>query len=190
MMLKHRSLLLSSLLPLVFGGFCDAPGWSLSFQDEFSGSSLNETNWNILNGTVDNDSSCRDAMCLTDNVSVENGALLLTAKRQNAGWAQYTTGAVNSQNKRFFQATVDQPFRLCVSGKVPGGNGVGAGLWPAFWMMPNDNSCWPDHGEQDIFEMVCNELHVSVSTECATLMDACQRNVLPSWTPCLRLSMS
>jgi hypothetical protein len=131
MHLLHHTLLLSSLFPLlVLGGFCDAPGWSLSFADEFSGSSLNDTNWSVLNGTTDNDSSCRDAMCLTDNVKVENGALLLTAKRQNAGWAQYTTGAINSQDKRFFQATVDQPFRLCVSGKVPGGIGVGAGLWP------------------------------------------------------------
>ena len=153
-MFKPVIIILASSLPLAFGGFCDAPGWSLSFADEFSGSSLNESNWSILNGTSENDSSCRDAMCLTDNVALENGALLLTARKENSGWAKYTTGAVNSKDKRFFQATHAQPFRLCVSGKVPGGNGVGAGLWPALWMMPNDKSCWPDHGEQDIFEMV------------------------------------
>ena len=39
---------------------------------------------------------------------------------------------------------------------LPGNAGQGAsnGVWPAHWMMPNDNSCWPDHGEIDIMEMI------------------------------------
>ena len=34
---------------------------------------------------------------------------------------------------------------------VPGNS---VGMWPAHWMMPNDSSCWPDHGEIDIMEMI------------------------------------
>ena len=127
-------------------GFCDQPGWDTIFADEFTGDALNASTWSMLGNTVPHDSSCRDAMCLFENVRVEGGALVLTALRQRRGWANYTTGAVNSKGKVFFQATRAKPFRLCVSGRLPGAGGTGAGLWPAFWMMPNDDSCWPDHG--------------------------------------------
>jgi len=35
-----------------------------------------------------------------------------------------------------------------VHAKLP----AGKGMWPAHWMMPNDNSCWPVEGEIDIME--------------------------------------
>lgn len=145
---------LAAVLPVAFGGFCDDPAWDQVWGDEFSGDTLNISSWSVMNNTSPNDSSCRDAMCLTSNVRVEGGALILTAREEAAGWARFTTGAIDSRDKRFFQATRDKPFRLCVSGMLPGGKGTGSGLWPAFWMMPNDDSCWPDHGEQDIFEMI------------------------------------
>ncbi len=42
--------------------------------------------------------------------------------------------------------------------------------------MPNDNSCWPDHGEQDIFEMVCNVTQANV-----------HRCALPSLCDCAKV---
>ena len=132
--------------------FCDAPGWSRVFSDEFD--TLNLTTWTVRNGTAPNDSSCRDAMCLADNVSVEGGVLSLTARRQQAGWAGFTTGAIESRGKAYWQAAEGRPFRLCVSGLLPGGGGAGAGLWPAFWMMPESSACWPTGGEQDILEEI------------------------------------
>jgi beta-glucanase (GH16 family) len=146
--------LVSCFPMLARAGYCDHPDWDTVFADEFSGDTLNASTWTMLGNTVPNDSSCRSAMCLFENVRVEGGALVLTALRQQRGWANFTTGAVNSKDKVFFQATRAKPFRLCVSGRLPGGGGTGAGLWPAFWMMPNDKSCWPDHGEQDIMEMI------------------------------------
>lgn len=169
--------LLSPLLLLpavVSGGFCDEAGWSLSFADEFEGAQLNASNWNVLNGTSENDSSCRDAMCLASNVAVRGGSLVLTARAEKAGWASWTTGAVNSKNKRFFAASDASPFRLCVSGKLPGGAGSGGGLWPAFWMMPNDDSCWPDHGEMDLLEEIDGDgfahatYHISLADKACT----------------------
>lgn len=43
-----------------------------------------------------------------------------------------------------------------MSAKLPGTAGTNRsdGIWPAHWMMPNDKSCWPDHGEIDIMEMI------------------------------------
>jgi beta-glucanase (GH16 family) len=134
--------------------FCAASGWDIEFSEEFDGDSLNASRWTVLNATRENDSSCRDARCLASNVAVAGGALRLTARREASAWANFTTGAVNSQGKVFWNATPASPWRLCVSGALPGGGGAGAGLWPAFWLMPNDDSCWPDHGELDILEMI------------------------------------
>ena len=134
--------------------FCDEAGWTRVWGDEFDGPALDSTSWTALNGTREGDSSCRDAVCLSNNVAVAGGALRLTARAEARDWAKWTTGAVNSQNKRFWQATGAAPLRVCVSGELPGTATTGAGLWPAFWMMPNDASCWPDHGELDILEMI------------------------------------
>ena len=77
---------------------------------------------------------CRDAMCLSSNVAVRDGQLVLTARREDRGWAKFTTGAVNSQNKRSFAAAADKPIRVCIAGSLPGSVATGKGLWPAFWL--------------------------------------------------------
>ena len=132
--------------------FCDEPGWGALWTEEFV--SLDPSSWNVLHGTVQEDSSCREAMCLADNVAVSGGALVLTARREARGWANVTTGAVNSRGKKSFGAKAGQPVRFCVSGKLPGAPATGAGYWPAFWLMPDDSSCWPDHGEIDLMEEI------------------------------------
>ena len=81
------------------------------------------------------------------NVGVSGSALHLTARKEASAWANFTTGAIESRDKAFWEATGSSAFRVCVSGSLPGGPGTGFGYWPAFWMMPNDASCWPDHGE-------------------------------------------
>lgn len=122
--------------------------------DEFDGTVVDESNWSIRNGSTQDDSFCRDAMCLADNVAVRDGNLVLTAKRETRGWANFTTGAVDSQNKKFFAASAKSPIRVCISGQLPGTPATGAGYWPALWLMPNDDSCWPDHGEIDLMEEI------------------------------------
>merc|ERR1712070_737027 len=41
-----------------------------------------------------------------------------------------------------------------VSGFMPGGSDKSLGIWPAHWMMPDVDDCWPSKGEIDIMEMV------------------------------------
>jgi beta-glucanase (GH16 family) len=113
--------------------FCDEKGWARVWSDEFDGPVLDASSWNVRNNSLENDSSCREAMCVPENVGVEGGLLVLTARAEHRGWAKWTTGAVNSQTKRYWRATPGSPFRLCVSGMLPGAAHTGAGLWPAFW---------------------------------------------------------
>ena len=113
--------------------YCDEVGWTREWAEEFD--TLDAGSWTVANGTCENDSSCRDAMCLTSNVAVRGGQLVLTARREEVGWAHYSTGAVESRNKKSFAAAADHPVRVCVAGTLPGDVRTGRGLWPAFWMM-------------------------------------------------------
>eukprot|EP00659_Diplonema_papillatum_P017968 gene17968-27662_t len=139
--------------------FCDDGEFATLWSDEFDGPELNETVWTALSGSEYN-SYCRSAYCDASNVHLEDGKLVLTSLRNSTypGF-EFTTGVVTSKDKHFFNATSDEgAYRICVSAMLPGWarspNGESKGYWPAHWMMPNDNSCWPDHGEMDILEMI------------------------------------
>jgi beta-glucanase (GH16 family) len=159
-----RSLLASALLLAspalsLSSSFCDLSAlpssWSLNWEDDFSGDSLDLSSWSIQVGNNGrNIGSCRDAYCSPDNVVVANGTLILSSKAEAVNGYNFTTGAVTTQGKRDW--THAPTFRLCASAMLPGGGGggKGAGIWPAIWMMPDDSSCDPDEGEMDILEMV------------------------------------
>ena len=142
--------------------FCAASGWNQVWADEFSGPALDNSSW-----TVDlsaGDSRVRDSQGTADNVYLEGGALVLRSQRVAnavAGGAKfnYTSGAVQSKGLRSWQGRT----RACVRAQLPGGKaadgrtaaaGVGQGIWPAHWMMPDNGACWPSNGEIDIMEMI------------------------------------
>jgi beta-glucanase (GH16 family) len=99
-----------------------------------------------------------------NNVHVENGNLIITAKKEKQGDAEYTSGRIHSQGKGdFLYGRVD------VRAKLPAGQGT----WSAIWMLPSNpfkysTSCeknadwqgsstcnaWPNSGEIDIMEHV------------------------------------
>lgn len=70
-------------------------------------------------------------MCLTSNVAVRGGKLVLTARKEERGWAHFTTGAVNSKGKRSWGATANKPIRVCIAGSLPGDAKTGKGYWCA-----------------------------------------------------------
>lgn len=69
----------------------------------------------------------RDAWLLDSNVRVEDGNLVLVSHRQPYNGSNFTSGAVVSQNKAFFQYG-----RVCVRAKLPGSPKANAstGIWP------------------------------------------------------------
>ena len=145
--------LLATLATAADASFCAQSGWSQIWADEFSGSALNTSAWTVdLNA---GDSRVRDSQGTADNVYLEDGALVLRSQHETvAGSAyNYTSGAVETKDKVSWKHAGG--IRACVRAKLPGGEtGHGQGIWPAHWMMPDDTSCWPSHGEIDIMEMI------------------------------------
>jgi beta-glucanase (GH16 family) len=158
-----------------FAGWCDEwDAGTLEWSDEFDGDKLDSSKWSVVCndmegancgalpfGTHDptsNGAECRSATCIPEAVSVGNGNLILTSARDPANSSAWTTGAVKTWEKATWTPR-DGTYRMCISAKLPGGGGgaAGQGIWPAHWMMPQDNSCDPDEGEMDIMEMVSGD---------------------------------
>lgn len=130
----------------------DGAAWQTVWREDFD--SFNASRWTKTLGQ--NGGQLRDAWGTADNVYVQDGALVLRSQRDAAPGAPHnlTSGAVTTRGSAYWSSG-----RVCVRAKLPGGAarstpGAGDGVWPAIWMMPNDSSCWPDHGEIDIMEMI------------------------------------
>ncbi|MBR6695346.1 MAG: family 16 glycosylhydrolase [Oscillospiraceae bacterium] len=135
-------------------------GYNLLWSDEFDGDTLNEENWNReLRDPGWTNNELQEYTDSDDNIFVRDGKLVLKAiKTEKDGKEYYTSGKVNSQNKRDFMYG-----KVVVSAKVP----EGQGLWPAIWMMPQDEQFygqWPKCGEIDIMEVLGNQVDTAYGT--------------------------
>ena len=86
-----------------------------------------------------------------ENVKVENGNLVITARKENFSGSGFTSARILT--KGLFQQKYGR-FEARI--KLPWGQG----LWPAFWMLGDDNNgalSWPQIGEIDIMENRGNE---------------------------------
>ena len=158
-------LALSMLLPLAACGkkATQTPaidGYNLLWSDEFEGKELDETKWNREKrdpGWTNNE--LQEYTDSDENIFVRDGKLVLKAiKTEKNGKPYYTSGKIQGWNKTQFQYG-----KVVVSAKVP----EGQGLWPAIWMMPNQESYygqWPKCGEIDIMESLGNDTTISYST--------------------------
>lgn len=138
----------------------ESDGYHLLWHDEFDGDTLNEENWTVE--LRDPGWTNNELQAYTDseeNVFVKDGNLILKAlkgKNEN-GLTGYTSGKVNSKSKRQFLYG-----KVVVRAKVP----AGQGLWPAIWMMPQDESFygqWPKCGEIDIMEILGHQTNTLYS---------------------------
>ncbi len=112
-------------------------GWTLTFEDQFNGTSLDSAKWSHGFGWGPNSSSFHETT-RPQNATVANGVLSIKMEYDNG----YKSGAVNSRNK-FIQKYGYWEARI----KLPGAT---AGLLPAFWAKFN-NDQWPP--ELDILEV-------------------------------------
>ena len=143
-----RLLMLAALaVPLGLSAQTTTPpsGYQLRWSDEFNGTSLNTDLWNIEeNGNGGGNQELQ--YYRKENVSVEDGNLVLTARRENFSNKAFTSGRINSRDKAYFKHGILQA-RI----KFPK---TANGVWPAYWMMGNDYGKvgWPKCGEMDIVE--------------------------------------
>ena len=81
------------------------------------------------------------------NATVVNGALQITARKENVGGANYTSARMKTQGLKEFKYG-----RMEARMKLP----LGQGLWPGFWTLGSNVGSvgWPQCGEIDIMEHV------------------------------------
>ncbi len=142
------------LLSLTLSAQC----WNLVWEDNFSGSSLDETKWSYQTGGSGwGNNELQNYTDRTDNATVTGGVLQIIAKEELLDGNDYTSARIRSINKGDFTYG-----KIEASIKVPSGQGI----WPAFWMMPTNNTygIWPSSGEIDIMEVLGHQTGTSYGT--------------------------
>ncbi|MFA0963651.1 carbohydrate-binding protein [Roseivirga sp. BDSF3-8] len=127
----------------------EAQNWQLVWEDNFSGSI--SPDWVFETGTGSNGWGNNELQYYRRaNASVENGNLVITARRENYGGRNYTSARMKTQGRKSWRYG-----RIEARIAMPSFTGV----WPAFWMLGDNISSvgWPACGEIDIMEHVNTE---------------------------------
>jgi beta-glucanase (GH16 family) len=129
------------------GAPAPVPGWRLVWSDEFDGGTIDRTRWNLR----PSEGRDIDRGCNTDsprNAFVAGGVLTLRALRESI--------RCGGQTRAYSQAYLDTigtaswtNGRFEVRARSPNGPGRSTGLWPAFWLRPDDGG----NGEIDVVEL-------------------------------------
>jgi len=121
------------------------PGYTLTWQEEFDGTSLNTGDWNYETGDHGwGNNELQNYQAGINNTILNNGKLVIEAREENGG---YTSARLTTQGKKSFKYG-----RIDIRAKLP----FGQGIWPALWMLGDNinTASWPACGEIDIMEMV------------------------------------
>ncbi len=122
---------------------------NLILQDEFDVDGAPDPSlWSFEIGTGENGWGNNELQYYTDrteNVEVQNGMLLITARKESFEGSGYTSARLITKGK--FEQTYG---RFEARMRLP----YGQGIWPAFWMLGADidSNPWPGAGEIDIME--------------------------------------
>src|SRR5699024_9491512 len=129
--------------------------WKLVWNDEFDGEEINMNNWSF--DRPDNGRWNGEIQSYTDqNAWVENGNLIIEAREEkftepDGQTYDYTSSKLITKGKQIWTYG-----KVEVKAKMP----TGQGMWPAIWMMPEDEpfyGTWPVSGEIDIMELLGHE---------------------------------
>lgn len=122
-----------------------SPYTKLEWSDEFNQNQLNTDEWEQVTGFMGYNN---ELQTYTDsNTYVKDGKLNIVAKKESKDGAQYTSARLYGR-KGFKYGRIESSIKLP----------KGAGLWPAFWLLPRDSPYgeWPACGEIDIVESTDN----------------------------------
>lgn len=142
--------LLNTLFFMFLAGTTFAQDWQLVWQDEFA--TAIGPDWVYDLGDEEGWWNEELQYYKKENATIENGKLVITAKKEAAGNSQYTSARMKTLGKKSWkygkiEASISMP--------------LAKGLWPAFWMMGNNSEQasgeWPRCGEFDIMEHINTE---------------------------------
>ncbi len=138
----------------VASNFDVSPGDTLTlvWSDEFSSAQLDPEVWFFETGDgsqygIPGWGNNELQWYLPDSAQLENGMLVITAREESQGGKDYTSARINTRDRFAFRyGRIEARIRL------PGGQG----LWPAFWLLPQDDAygTWAASGEIDVMEAV------------------------------------
>lgn len=168
-------IILSLVLAALPAGAAD---WKLVWGDEFNTPGAPDAaKWNAEKGFIRNQEAQYYAGVRAENARVEDGRLILEARREDypnpefkpggKRWsetrekAEYTSASLTTYGKASWSHG-----RVEVRAKLPGGRGT----WPAIWMLGDNRreAGWPKCGEIDIMENVGFDpliVHANIHTE-------------------------
>ena len=139
------------------------PGYTLAWADEFNGGSLNLADWSFENGD-----GCPNVCgwgnneleyytSRPENLFFQDGKMIIEARKENYSGKSYTSSKILTRGKKIFKYA-----RIDIRAKLPKGKGI----WPAFWLLPQNNvfGNWPKSGEIDLMEMIGHEANRSYGT--------------------------
>lgn len=132
----------------------DPKSWQLVWAEEFDlpdGSPPDPGRWNHQEGGNGwGNAELEYYTTSTENAFIQDGMLVIRAKKEYMLGRDYTSARLNTQFKAGWTYG-----RFEMRAKLPNTPGI----WPAFWMMPAraNYGNWPASGEIDILEMIGKE---------------------------------
>jgi beta-glucanase (GH16 family) len=131
-----------------------------AWQDEFDRDGLPDaTRWDYEVGLIRNNERQYYTRSRSENARVENGLLIIEARREPFQGADYTSASLTSRANWTYG-------RFDVRARLPKGRGT----WPAIWMLGTNirQVGWPECGEIDIMEHVGfdpGRIHANIHTK-------------------------
>lgn len=123
--------------------YAQTPIWA----DEFNGTRIDNSTWSYkVGGDGNGNGELQYYTARSENAYIEDGKLVLEAKREAYEGKQFTSARVHTNGRMSFKyGTLEARI------KIPR---LDNGLWPAFWMLGTNFGLdgWPKSGEWDILE--------------------------------------
>jgi beta-glucanase (GH16 family) len=147
--IKSPLFMKSNLFTLIFccilhnlSAQCWLPVWS----DEFNGTTLDLQKWEPqIGGGGWGNNELQYYTARPENIEMSGTSLKIIARAENYGGEIYTSARLRTKNLADFTFG-----KFEAEMKLP----AGAGLWPAYWMLPSETfyGIWPAGGEIDFME--------------------------------------
>jgi len=161
--------IISLIVALIFSTTFFGQSWDLVWEENFSGTTLNDSVWTHEIGSGSQYGlwgwgNGEQQFYQASNSEVSNGQLKITAKQEPNGlidsWGSsyyISSSRIVSRDKMEFRYGKVEARIKTVNGE---------GFWPAFWMLPSGGS-WPCDGEIDIMEQWGSDNPTNLTTGAA-----------------------